>query len=253
MRPDQIWSLNRKEGKKKVRSNAGPKISRLSSRITDIINRQNNGERGCQFVKDNKRFIWGKCSLWGNLGQPSWRCLASYEMGEGSSRKRSGCRYGVGSVAKVLRAESMDKMSKGKPKELEEDASRNVHEMLKHVGLSVQKTGDATMNWQVAQEMESPLIQEAFWMHQQLPYKRSLRAHLYFPKCNPSEKLPSHPNQNLTLYPNPGMSIQVYIILKLWTYTLVPRSFIQCQSLCPPLQLHFYLPPHSTTSLHPGW
>lgn len=39
VRTDQIWSLNGKEGKKKVRDNADPKISSLSSQITDIINR----------------------------------------------------------------------------------------------------------------------------------------------------------------------------------------------------------------------
>lgn len=36
---DQMRSLNRKDHKKKVRGNADPKISSLSSQITDIINR----------------------------------------------------------------------------------------------------------------------------------------------------------------------------------------------------------------------
>lgn len=124
---------------------------------------------------------------------------------------------------------------------------------LKHVGLSLQKTGDAMMNRQDAQEMESPLIQEVFWMHQQLLYKSSLRAHLYFPKFNPSKKVPDHPNQKLTLYPNPGMLIQVYIILKLWTYTLVPDHLYNVSLSVPLSSCISTSPHHSTTSLHPGW
>lgn len=140
-------------------------------------------------------------------------------------------------------------MSKGKPEELEETHLEN-----KPWGAPTcwsQHTEDGLAG---CTRNGKPSNQEVFWMHQQLPYKRSLRAHLRFPKYSPSEKLPNHPNQKLTLHLNPGMSIQLCIIFKaVGTYTLVPWSFIQHQPLRPPPQLHPYFPNHSTTFLHPRW
>ena len=105
------------------------------------------------------------------------------------------------------------------------------------------------MNWQGVPEMATPHIQEVFWLHQQLPYKRSPRAHLRFPKYNPTEKLPDHPHQKLTPHPKPGTSFQLCIVFKaVGTYILVPWLFIQGHlsvhllSCIPTPQPLYYLP-----------
>lgn len=114
-------------------------------------------------------------------------------------------------------------MSKGKPEELEETHREN-----KPWGAPTcwsQRTEDGRCYDELAgcTRNGKPSNQEVFWMHQQRPYKISLRAHLRFPKYNPSEKLPNHPIQILTLHLNPGMSIQLCIVFKaVGTYTLVP-------------------------------
>ena len=113
-----MWPLNRKDDKKKVRGNADPEISSLSSPITDIINRVTVREgTGLEtIIKDS----FGGNVQFRQFGSACWRCSALCEMWVSGSRERLRRQIRVGRVFKVLRADSMDKMNMGKPKELAE-------------------------------------------------------------------------------------------------------------------------------------
>lgn len=143
-------------------------------------------------------------------------------------------------VSKLLRAETVDQMTRWRLERPEQTHSENKSWGAQTCGLSTQETNSTTRKWQATPGMAASQIQEVFWIHQQ---HRSLTKDLleFIPPSKRRSGLRSLLRNDLISSSeiNPPLHATLQALR---TYILCQDYLGELQPLCPPPQLYLCFP-----------